>query len=274
MSGLTLTLRSRPPQRVDCSPLVPERLAGLSVAEVERTEVLCGTRRVAVGDLFSVAAASGEDLVIASGDGGDRLDRIGHAMASGRIVVEGEAGAQLGLGLAGGEVAVSGGAGLGAATGMRRGLVTIGGDAGDALGGALPGAMTGMSGGTAVVRGSAGARAGDRMRRGAIVVEGDLGDYPCSRMIAGTLVALGASIGLSPGFGMRRGTLLLASRPAAVLPTFADAGAHDLLVLRLLVGALADRSPALAALGALTRARRLVGDLAAGGQGEILLLEG
>ena len=39
MSALTLTLREAPRFRVDCSPLVPDRLAGLSAADIAAIEL-------------------------------------------------------------------------------------------------------------------------------------------------------------------------------------------------------------------------------------------
>lgn len=270
-AGLTLTLRDEPPQAVDMSPLVPERLGGLAPQAVAALPIVCGTRRVRVGDLFTVDGdTAGGGLQIAGP--GRRLDRIGAGMAAGAITVAGDAGAYLGLGMRGGAITVAGDAGLGAAMALAGGEIAIGGSAGERLGGALPGAMTGMAGGLVIVRGDAGARAGDRMRRGTILVEGSLGDYPGSRMIAGTVIGLGPRVGDWPGFGMRRGTLLVTAAPERLLPTFADAGAHDLAFLRLLLRAHAPRSPRLAALGLdAERVRRLVGDRVAGGQGEILL---
>ncbi|MFO1057190.1 MAG: hypothetical protein U1E53_09505 [Dongiaceae bacterium] len=71
---------------------------------------------------------------------------------------------------------------------------------------------------------------------------------------------------------MKRGTLLLAAPPAAMLPSFADAGRHELGFLRLLFRYLEGHSAKLAELATLwTSSRRLVGDRAGGGKGEILL---
>jgi formylmethanofuran dehydrogenase subunit C len=154
---------------------------------------------------------------------------------------------------------------------MQGGAIAIAGDAGERLGGALPGQMRGMSGGLVTVGGNAGDRAGDRMRRGTIVVRGGAGAGIASRMIAGTVVVLGAA-GPWSGLDMKRGTVLLRALPQRMLPTFADAGEHDLGFLRLLVRAAGLEAPLareLAALG--TRVRRHVGDAAAGGTGEILV---
>jgi len=131
--------------------------------------------------------------------------------------------------------------------------------------------MKGMSGGLVVVRGNAGDRAGDRMRHGTIIVEGSLGGYAASRMIAGTVLALGPAVGAYPGFAMKRGSLILLSRPARALPTFADCGRHDLGFLRLVLGTLKGRSAGLDDLAKRPSVvQRLAGDQSIGGKGEIL----
>ena len=271
MSGLTLTLRQPPPGRVDLSPLLPERLAGLSPAAIGAIALACGNRPLAAGELFDVAAGDAGDLVIAGGS--DRLDHVGSGMTGGRITVEGAVGAYAGLAMTGGELRITGDAGFAAATMMRGGLMVIEGDAGDFLGGALPGEMRGMRGGLVVVRGSAGARVGDRMRRGIILVEGNIGDHAGARLLAGTVIGLGGT-GVYPGLGMKRGTLLLAKVPERLLPSFADCGRHELRFLALLVAQLSPHSSRLARLAPQLRAtRRWAGDLAAGGRGEILLAE-
>ena len=271
MSGLKLTLRQKPPGRVDLSPLLPERLAGLSPAAIAAIPLPCGNRPFAAGELFDIADGDAADLVIAGGS--DRLDHVGSGMTGGRITVEGAVGAYAGLAMTGGELRVAGDAGFAAAAMMRGGLVVIEGDAGDFLGGALPGEMRGMRGGLVVVRGSAGARVGDRMRRGIILVEGDLGDHAAARLLAGTVIGLGSS-GIYPGLGMKRGTLLLARAPERLLPSFADCGRHELRFLALVFAHLRPHSRRLVGLAPQLRAtRRWAGDLAAGGKGEILLAE-
>ena len=268
MSGLRLTLRQPPPGRVDLSPLLPERLAGLSPAAIAAIVLPCGNRPLAAGDLFDIAEGDAGDLVITGGS--DRLDHVGKGMTGGRMTVEGEVGAYAGLAMTGGALRIAGKAGFAAAAMMRGGLVVIEGDAGDFLGGALPGEMRGMRGGLVIVRGNAGARVGDRMRRGIILVEGDLGDHAAGRLLAGTVIGLGSS-GAYPGLGMKRGTLLLAKAPECLLPSFADCGRHELGFLALLFAYLRPHSLRLAIVPQLRAPRRWAGDLAAGGKGEILI---
>jgi formylmethanofuran dehydrogenase subunit C len=106
------------------------------------------------------------------------------------------------------------------------------------------------------------------MRRGLIAVGGRVGDYAAARMIGGTLLARGGC-GTYPGYGMRRGSLLLALPPAAPLQLFADNGPHDLPWLGLLARHLAGLGWQGEAFP--TRVRHLTGDVTAGGKGEMLL---
>jgi formylmethanofuran dehydrogenase subunit C len=270
MSGVTLTVRHPPRQRLDLSPLLPERLAGLDAPTIGAIEVACGNRRLRVDAVFEVGAGETGELRIRNRDA--RLDFVGHGMASGRITVEGEAGAYAGLAMTGGHLTIQGHAGAFAGAAMRAGIIEIAGNAGDFLGGGLPGERRGMAGGLILVRGDAGDRAGDRQRRGTILIEGRAGDYLGARMVAGTTIVLGGEVGLYPGFAMKRGTILLLGRARRLLPTFADCGLHELGFLRLFAAALRTHSTRLAdALPRQEQVRRLVGDAGAGGKGEILL---
>lgn len=267
MSALTFTLRETPQQRVDLSPLTPERLAGKSLAQIAALELVSGNRRLRVAELFQVSGTDPGTLVIRGSC--ERLDRIGQGMGSGLLLVEGNAGAYLGLDLQGGVIEVRGSAGAYCASRMAGGLIHIHGDVGDFLAAALPGEPHGMRGGTIVVRGSAGDRVADRLRRGQVLIEGNAGRYCASRMIAGTVAVLGR-VGEGAGFAMRRGTLLLET-PPPLLPTFNESGTFALPFLPLLVGAWQGLPGAFGTLAAPPRVRRYVGDRAVGGVGEILI---
>jgi formylmethanofuran dehydrogenase subunit C len=264
---LVFTLRGRPDQRLDLSCLVPQRLAGLTQAEVEKFELQTTRQRVVVGDVFRLRMGDARYIRIAASC--DRLDRIGEAMTDGEIVVEGDAGTRAGRLMTGGRLTVEGSAGPWAASGMKGGAIEISGDAGDRLGGPAAGEVAGMRGGTVVVHGRAGERAGDRLRRGIIVVEGGAGAYAGSRMIAGTLVVLGRT-GPLPGYLMQRGTIVLGDRSEEMSPTFIDCGVHDLVALRLMAAFLSGHSTR---TGRLLKKplRRFAGDMAVLGKGEIFL---
>ncbi|ACA20061.1 formylmethanofuran dehydrogenase subunit C [Methylobacterium sp. 4-46] len=258
-----LTLRQAPPERLDLSGLTPARLAGLGEAEAARLPIGTSRLGLSLGDCFALALDGTDTLRIVGGS--ERLDQVGAGLSAGAIEVEGDVGQRLGAGMTGGAIRVSGSAGPFAGTGARGGTITIAGDAGESAGGALHGAMGGLDGATLVIGGRAGDRLGDRMRAGLIVAE-SAGALAGSRMIAGTIVA--GAIGDHPGYGMRRGTLLV-ERHGALLPTFVDTGAQDLVFVRLLARAL---EPVSARFAALARARlgRRAGDLATLGKGELL----
>lgn len=264
--GLRLTLRAEPDQRVDLSALVPDRLAGLDRAGVERIAIATTRAALVVGDLFRVQMGDPASVVIEGGS--ERFDRVGAGMTQGSITVEGSVGVEAGRRMHGGTLAIAGKAGPFAASGMSAGRIEIAGDAGAFLGAPLAGEPAGMAGGVVIVRGDAAERAGDRLRRGLILVEGTAGPEAASRMIAGTLIACGGA-GPRPGILMRRGTLVLGRIPAP-LPTFVEAGAPAPVFIRLLARTLADDSRRAARL-VQSLAARLVGDMAGLGKGEILL---
>jgi formylmethanofuran dehydrogenase subunit C len=230
---LVFTLHGRPEQRLDLSPLVPHRLAGLTEADIEKIELQTTRRRVVVGDVFRLRMGEAEQVRIEASC--DRLDRIGHEMTGGEIVVEG--------------------------------AIEIFGDTAERLGGPVAGEVAGMRGGVVLVHGRAGERAGDRLRRGTIIVEGDAGAYAGSRMIAGTLVVLGRT-GPLPGYLMKRGTIILGDRSEELSPTFVDCGVHDLVALRLMASFLGGVS-ARAGRPFKRPLRRFAGDMATVGKGEL-----
>ena len=267
MKPMTFALRAAPTQRLDLARLTPHHLVGKSVAEIERIELGTTRRRVKVGEVFRFRPGEASQIVIEGGS--TRFDRVGMGMTAGALVVEGEVGVQAGRALAGGSLTIQGGAGPFAASGMKGGTLEIEGGAGERLGGPLSGETIGMSGGLVHVRGDAGPRAGDRLRRGMILIEGRAGAYAGSRMIAGTL-AIGGEAGDLPGYLMGRGTILLGRGATLFSPTFGDCGEHDLVAARLLADYVAKVSVKLARLFR-RPLRRLAGDLAALGKGEILL---
>jgi formylmethanofuran dehydrogenase subunit C len=262
----TFTLRIEPDQRLDCAPLVPHRLAGLSSGEISRLPLNTTRHKITAGEVFGIRA--GDLTAIRFEGGSELLDNIGEALATGSIEVDGRVGKALGRNMSGGRLTITGDAGPFAGSGMSGGHLVINGNAGDFLAAPYPGEMQGLRGGLVIVRGRAGERAGDRMRRGIIVVEKEAGDYAGSRMIAGTLLVMG-STGRLPGYLMRRGSLFLA-QPPSLSPTFLPCGAFSFGFTRLFADHLKAESRAAARLlrGAF---ERYAGDMAVLGKGEVLV---
>ncbi len=266
MTALRFVLRGEPEQRLDLSPLTPDRLAGLGVAAIEALPLHTTRHRLAVGDVFSVQPGDAAHVVIEGGS--TRFDRVGEAMRTGMLTVEGDAGQQAGRLMAAGQLVIRGNAGGWAASGLRGGTLEIGGDAGDYLCGPLAGERTGMRGGLVLVRGRTGDRAADRLRRGLVIVEGDAGAHAGSLMVAGTLIVCG-SAGALPGILMRRGTIVL-GRPAEMAPSFVVSGGADLVFARLLARALSAISEQATACvqGA---GKHYAGDMSVMGKGEVFV---
>ncbi|HWH74222.1 MAG TPA: formylmethanofuran dehydrogenase subunit C [Methylibium sp.] len=268
MSGWQFTLKRSPGLRVDMRSVSPTAFAGRSAAAVAGHTVHHGNEAVALGELFTIAPHTEGELRF-EGDLA-RFDRLGWQLAGGAIRLDGAAGDYLGAGMSAGEIVVSGHAGVLAACEMSGGRLEVGGDVGDFAASALPGSMDGMRGGTFIVRGNAGARFGDRMRRGSALVFGNVGDFAASRMVAGT-IAVAGTIGAHPAYGMRRGTLLAVGQAPAVPPTFVGNNVDIGVFWQLLARDLARHGGAFATL-AKRQPQRYLGDLAAGGKGEVLLV--
>jgi len=267
MSGWTLRAKQAPALRVDLRGVTPGALTARSGAEVERWPVEHGNSLVPLAEFFIVEARDDDALVFEADL--TRFDHLGWQMDGGRLLVEGGVGHYAGGGMRGGELTVRGSAGALAACEMVGGTLTIGGSAGDFAASTLPGSMDGMRGGTLIVRGSAGARLGDRMRRGTVLVFGDVGDFLASRMVAGT-IAIAGRAGAHVAYGMRRGSVVFAGTAPEPSSTFVPAIAQADVFWRLLARDLAGYGGAFAALPR-RRIERRLGDLAAGGKGELIM---
>lgn len=266
MSALTFTLNTELRQRIDCSPLTPQHLAGKTTAEIAAIELASGRHKLCVDALFDIAGDDASDIVIRNGNG--KLDYIGQGLLEGRITVHGDVGSYLGFGMKKGSLQVHGNADAFAASGLAGGQILIDGNVGDFLASALPGDRKGMRGGLVIVKGNAGDRVGDQMRRGTLLIEGNVGRYCASRMLAGTIGVMG-SAGEYLGYGMRRGTVMLFESPALHC-TLQDCGTHTLPFLSLMFKSFRALPSKFAGIDR-NRVHRYAGDIANDGKGEILV---
>jgi formylmethanofuran dehydrogenase subunit C len=268
VSALTFTLKIRPDQRVDMSPLVCQKLEHLEPIEIGAIKLHCGKRKLRVDELFTISGFDAKHIQIKNSF--SKLDYIGKDLDGGVIHVEGDVGAYCGMGMKSGLIKILGDAGIYAGCEMKKGHLEIAGNAGDFLGGALAGNKMGMKGGLILVRGNAGDRVGDHLRRGTILIEGSVGDYCGSRMIAGTIAVMGFT-GKFLGHSMRRGTLLLWNAPK-LSASFNDCGSHTLAFLPMLFNSFKELNSFFALQeNMFNRVQRYAGDMAEIGRGEILV---
>lgn len=267
MSGLHFRLNTAPEERLDLSKLTPSRLGAMPGNDIPRIPIGTSNRKLTVGDVFTISGTAGDRVTIDASSG--RLDFIGAELDQGTVVVEGDVGAYAGAGMKGGRLEIKGDTGPWLAAAQGGGLVSVKGSTGAFVGAQRPGDRFGMTGGIVVIEGHAGDRVGERMRRGTIVVRGRCGGYAGSRMLGGTIWTE-QGFGTDPGVLLRRGTLIGPS-VERLLPTFTDAGKHDLVMLRILSRYLAASLGSLAPRPLGGSVRKFAGDLATVGKGEILI---
>jgi formylmethanofuran dehydrogenase subunit C len=209
---IELTLQPGSHGRYDGSVLRTERLLGRSPLEIANDWIPSDSGGVPLGALFSIQLHDSEpDVILVRGDC-RCFDHFGSHHASGSFIVDGHVGDRFGAHQRGGRLIVLGSAGDFAFEGRLDGEALVVGDVGDALAAPAPGAKSGMRGGDLMVLGSVGERACERMRRGTVAIGGDVGEALAAQMIAGTIVVFG-EVGANWGWGMRRGSLILAHEP-------------------------------------------------------------
>ena len=184
--AVTLTLTTQPARTLVADCIAADRFAALDAKEIAALPVLHGGRPATLSEFFKI---SGERASVVRIEGDcERVEAIGTGMAGGELVIDGNAGRDLGLAMSGGRIDVRGNAGANTA-------------------GAPAGAARGMTGGEIIVRGSVGDEAGARMRRGLLVVTGDGGRGTGKGMIAGTVVVFG-KVGPGAGRFLKRGSIV------------------------------------------------------------------
>ena len=230
--ALALTLETQPDVPLEAEAIAPERLSGLSEADICKQFVLYGNRQAELGEFFTVGGRADGEVRVA----GDlsRVKLLGAGMSQGRLVIEGNAGLHLGSAMTGGEIVVEGDAGDWLGPEMSGGRIVVTGDAGHAVGSAYRGSRVGMRGGEILVHGKAGNEVGNGLRSGLIAIGGSCGDFAGVNMLSGSIVVLGA-LGLRCGAGMKRGSIVT-MQPAELLPTFTYACTYEPPFLRLYLG--------------------------------------
>jgi formylmethanofuran dehydrogenase subunit C len=255
---------------VEVEGITPDRLRGLSQAEIERLDIYQGNVKVALAEFFDVSGDVSDETIQWHGELSG-VHWIGAKMTAGCMHVMGNAGRHVGSEMSGGEILVEGNVSDWLAGEMHGGRIRVRGSAGHLVGAAYRGSARGMTRGEILIDGSAGNEIGHTMRRGLIAVGGSVGDLVGFNMLAGTVLMLGAC-GIRHGAGMRRGTLaFLGQTPPPMLPSFRQACRYRPDVMPLLLRYLRRRD--FPVTDALLQAdyHLFHGDLIEGGRGEVLI---
>jgi len=162
---VTLSLRATFEGQLDVEGVAADRFADRSEREIAALPARLGARTARLGDFFDVR---GERSTRVRVDGAlAQVHGLGAGMASGELVIDGDAGRRVAAGMTGGEIVVFGSTGAEAAARVRSGLVVVAGDVGRD-------AARAMIAGTLVVCGRTGAEPGRASTRGSIVSLGGI----------------------------------------------------------------------------------------------------
>ena len=278
MKKLTLVPKEVTAIPVEAEVISPTVVAGMSLEEVQGLNVYQGKVRLTLADHFDVggevAATPAEQMIVVDGDA-PHVKYMGAAMDAGALVVKGDAGMHTGSQMAGGTLTVEGRAADWAGAEMKGGVLRIEGDAGHLLGAAYRGSSEGMTGGCILVGGGVGSEAASFMRRGMIVVMGDTAPFTGVHMNGGEILVFGrAGRRLGAQAKGNGGFMACLGGAEELLPTYKYDTTYTPIFMRLYLRQLAETLNVDEALRYLDKPlRRYRGDLAVGGNAEILIAE-
>jgi formylmethanofuran dehydrogenase subunit C len=252
---------------VDAEGITPDALL---LEGVPRKQLRVGNGSAVLGELFQVSGDLDDGHLIVEGDL-RHVSGIGRGMKAGRLTIRGDAGTRVGAEMSGGTIDVEGAVGDWAGAEMRGGQLRIKGQVGHGLGAAFPGSRIGMRDGVILVEGSAGDDVGLAMRRGLIAIAGTAGATLGRALVAGSIFVFGR-VGPRFGAGMKRGTIVIQGMAdVEPLPTFVPSGRWRPPFLTIYLKQLRAWGFPATLADASSGWERYNGDLAAGGQGEVLV---
>jgi formylmethanofuran dehydrogenase subunit C len=264
---IALHLKRQPTVPLEAEVISPDKLAGLSNAEIRALTVYHGKRQLPLAEFFDVEGERSDALEIVGNLA--KVRWIGRAMSKGSITVRGAVGMHLGAYMSGGRIEVHGDASDWIGAEMKNGFIQIHGNAGGQIGAAYRGSLSGMRNGTIIVDGSAGLEVGMRMRRGTIIVGGLAKDFTGLQMKGGTII-LRSGAELRAGAWMNRGTII-SLKPLHLMPTFAHAADFTPSFVGLYASQLRPLGVHLPCAAAEGTYRMYSGDLSVPGKGEIFV---
>ena len=223
MIEISLILRRNLQLPIDAPEITPDLLATMSEAEIQKLKIWEGNAKVELEQVFHVSQNRDRDTNLTSVrivGNVTKVRRIGHRMATGSIVIEGNAGMYLGEEMSGGSILVTGNTDPWLGVKMKGGQIEVKGNAGHLVGAGYRGTTHGMSGGSILIHGNTGDEIGCWMRNGTIRVKGNTGFMPGIHMNGGTILVEGNCEGRA-GAQMRGGKIIVMGHTPSILPSFA-----------------------------------------------------
>ena len=222
MKEIILTVKKTLSVPVECSEISPNSLAGKTLEQIRAMKVWEGNRSTRLEEIFYVKEQGGnasEGLTVRIVGDASGIRKIGHRMAEGSMVIEGNAGMYLGEEMSAGSITLSGNAGAWLGSKMKGGTIEVNGNAGDFVGSSYRGSRKGMKGGTIIIHGDAGTEIGCWMRNGTIRIKGGTGMFPGMHMSNGTIYIEKDCSGRA-GAQMTGGRIVIGGHVPAILPSF------------------------------------------------------
>ena len=264
---------------IEAEIISPPRISGKSLEDVKEILVYQGNKRHRLTDFFTIEGKVAENpskVRIVIDDDIPHVKYVGAEMNTGEILIRGDAGMHTGSQMVGGEITIQGNVSDWAGAEMSGGLLKIEGNAGHQLGSAYRGSSEGMTGGVIIVDGKAGSEAAGFMRRGMLVIGEDTGPFTGVHMNGGEIFVFGKT-GIRAGAQARGngGFIACLGGIEEVLPTYRYDTTYSPVMMKLYLKEMAEKlGIKKASKFKDTRFIRYRGDLAVGGNSEILVAKG
>jgi formylmethanofuran dehydrogenase subunit C len=279
MKTLFLTPKSITKIPIEAEIISPKTISGKSLEEVKELLVYQGNKRHRLTDFFTVEgeiAKNPEKVRIVIEDDIPHVKYIGAGMKTGEILIRGNAGMHTGSQMTGGKIIVKGNVSDWAGAEMNGGLLKIEGNAGHQLGSAYRGSSEGMTGGVIIVDGKTGSETAGFMRRGMLIIGGDTGAFTGVHMNGGEIFVFGKT-GVRAGAQAKGNGGFIATLGGIeeLLPTYRYDTTYSPIMMKLYLKEMTEKlGIKKASKFKDTHYLRYRGDLAVGGNSEILVAKG
>ncbi|WP_292461015.1 formylmethanofuran dehydrogenase subunit C [Methanothermococcus sp.] len=209
MNTITLVSKNNIDMPIEADVISPDVFANKSIDEIKSLLAWQGNTRVPLSEFFDITGAPSKEptTIVINGDV-SKVKYIGSKMSSGKIIINGNVGMQLGHEMEGGEITVNGDAGNFVGNEMKGGKIHIKGNAGDYIGCAYRGDWKGMRGGTIIIEGNAGNNIGGGALKGEIIIKGNVGSF-CGINLRGGKIIVGGGAERNVGAEMVKGDIII-----------------------------------------------------------------